>query len=90
MAGDGSPSAKTTGVSARPVGAGLGAGRDRPPGARQGEEAREGLAADPAPRRRLPGGGVEDWVWVPAFCRAGGRAAAMTSASRQNIFQLIL
>ncbi|GEM_PF-1275242 len=33
-------------VSARPVGAGLGVGWDRPPGVGEGEEAREGLAAD--------------------------------------------
>ena len=47
-------------VSARRIRAGPGADRDRTPGVRQGEEAREKLAADPAPRKRRPREGVED------------------------------
>jgi len=44
-------------VSARQVGAGLGAGRDRPLGVRQGREARVELDADTAPRKRRPKNG---------------------------------
>jgi len=47
------PSARTTRVSARRIGAGPGADRDRTHGVRQGEEAREGLAAKRASVKRL-------------------------------------
>jgi len=53
------------GASARPVGAGLGAGRDRTPGVGGTEEAREGLADDPAPLKGHPKEGVQDRGHVP-------------------------
>jgi len=77
------PSARTTGVSARPVGAGHGAGRDRPLRVRRGEEPSEELAADSAPRKRRP-----------KNRRAGSGprppASSKASASRQIIFLLVL
>ena len=57
--------------SPRRPGAGKGADRDRAPGAGEREEAREVLAADPAPRKRRKKEGVEDQ----------GRVAGVVSAT---------